>query len=161
MNMYFCKMDLINPKAQIYAENHSRQEDSLLNEIEAQFITDDLARDQDNGRAVSIGFEYSVDEMQAAGATASGHGGQVTRHLRFCLRSKRAGFLVAHRDPLDAAFRERAGDMIERVAHDAVTMLDAGTLQRLDDDFCDLLAHGTGPLFAFMPQYGPGREIGL
>jgi predicted O-methyltransferase YrrM len=31
-------MDLINPKAQIYAENHSRQEDSLLNEIEAQTL---------------------------------------------------------------------------------------------------------------------------
>ncbi|HEY2350225.1 MAG TPA: O-methyltransferase [Puia sp.] len=29
-------MDLINPLAQIYAEKHSRQEDSLLNEIEIQ-----------------------------------------------------------------------------------------------------------------------------
>ena len=31
-------MELINPKAQIYAEKYSRQEDSLLNEIEAQTI---------------------------------------------------------------------------------------------------------------------------
>lgn len=29
-------MDLINPKAQLYAERYSRQEDNLLNEIEAQ-----------------------------------------------------------------------------------------------------------------------------
>jgi len=29
-------MDLINPKAQMYAEKYSRQDDNLLNEIEAQ-----------------------------------------------------------------------------------------------------------------------------
>jgi caffeoyl-CoA O-methyltransferase len=33
-------MDLINPKAQIYAEKYSRQEDSVLNEIEAQTMRD-------------------------------------------------------------------------------------------------------------------------
>jgi caffeoyl-CoA O-methyltransferase len=33
-------MDLINPKAQIYAEKYSRQEDRLLNEIEAQTLRD-------------------------------------------------------------------------------------------------------------------------
>jgi len=32
--MYFCKMDLINPLAQSYAEKYSPQEDALLNEIE-------------------------------------------------------------------------------------------------------------------------------
>jgi predicted O-methyltransferase YrrM len=33
-------MDLINPKAQAYAEKHSRQEDDLLNEIEVQTMRD-------------------------------------------------------------------------------------------------------------------------
>ena len=33
-------MDLINPKAQMYAEKYSRQEDSLLNEIEDRTIRD-------------------------------------------------------------------------------------------------------------------------
>jgi caffeoyl-CoA O-methyltransferase len=33
-------MDLINPKAQIYAEKYSRQEDELLNEMEAATIRD-------------------------------------------------------------------------------------------------------------------------
>jgi caffeoyl-CoA O-methyltransferase len=33
---YFCKMDLVHPKAQAYAEKFSPQEDSLLNELEAR-----------------------------------------------------------------------------------------------------------------------------
>ena len=33
-------MDLINPKAQKYAEKYSRQEDDLLNEIETQTMRD-------------------------------------------------------------------------------------------------------------------------
>jgi caffeoyl-CoA O-methyltransferase len=33
-------MDLINPKVQMYAEKYSRQEDSLLNEIEARTVRD-------------------------------------------------------------------------------------------------------------------------
>src|SRR4030095_5905126 len=33
--MYFCRMDLINPLAQDYAEKYSRQDDGRLNEIES------------------------------------------------------------------------------------------------------------------------------
>jgi hypothetical protein len=47
--------------------------------------------------------------------------------------------------PLDAALRERTRDQIEGIAHDAVTMLDACARQRLNDDICDLLAHGSEP----------------
>jgi len=36
--------------------------------------------------------------------------------------------------------------MIESVAHDALAMLDARAFQRLNDDFCDLFAHGIEPL---------------
>jgi hypothetical protein len=36
---------------------------------------------------------------------------------------------VSHRHPLDVAFFERASDQIERVAHDAIAMLDASILQ--------------------------------
>jgi hypothetical protein len=122
----------------------------LLDEIEAKFVTHDLACDKDDRCAISISFEYSVDEVQAAGATASGRGRQVTRRQRFCLRSKCAGFLVAHRDPLDAASRERASDMIESITRDAVTLLDARPLQSLDDDVRNLFAHSTYFLLRFL-----------
>jgi hypothetical protein len=37
--------------------------------------------------------------------------------------------------------------MIESIAHDAVTMPDARTLQRLNDDIRDFFAHGIRPCF--------------
>src|SRR5882762_4857364 len=44
----------------------------LLNEIEAQFVANDLTCDQDDRRTIAIGLVYPVDEMQAAGAAAAG-----------------------------------------------------------------------------------------
>jgi hypothetical protein len=68
----------------------------LLDEIEAKFVTHDLACDEDNESAVSVGLEYAVDEMQAAGAATSGYGCQVTCRLRFSLRRECTGLLVPH-----------------------------------------------------------------
>jgi hypothetical protein len=56
----------------------------LLDEIEAEFVTHDLACDKDDRGAVSISLEYSIDELQATGATASGRGRQVCRFVDFC-----------------------------------------------------------------------------
>jgi hypothetical protein len=78
----------------------------FLDEIETQFVTNDLTCDQDDGRAVAIGLEYAVDEMQAAGTAAAGDGRQAVRDLRLRLRSERSCFLVPHRHPLDFAFVE-------------------------------------------------------
>jgi hypothetical protein len=133
----------------------------LLDEIEPQFVTHDLARNKEDGSPVSVGLEYAVDEMQAAGAATSGYSRQVACRLRFSLRRECTGLLVPHGDPLDAASRERARDMIEGITYDTVTMLDARALQRLNDDICNLLAHGIGPLLASRPQHGPGRGAGL
>ncbi len=47
--------------------------------------------------------------------------------------------------PLDRALGKVVRDQIEGITHDAVTMLDARALQRLNDDLCDLLAHGSEP----------------
>jgi hypothetical protein len=55
-------------------------------------------------------------------------------HTHSCL-------FMSHRRPLDFALFERAGDQIKRVAHDTVTMLDAGTLQDFNDDVRDQRAH--------------------
>jgi hypothetical protein len=51
--------------------------------------------------------------------------------------------IVAHTHPLNRAFRNALRDPVESITHDAVAMLDARALQRLNDDICDLLAHGT------------------
>src|SRR3954462_11320902 len=54
---------------------------NLLDEVKAQFVANDLARDQHDRRTVSVGLEYPVDEMQTAGAATSGHGRQLTGQL--------------------------------------------------------------------------------
>src|ERR1700687_1074950 len=40
----------------------------LLDEIEAQFVANDLTGDQDDGRTIAIGLEYPVDEMRTTRA---------------------------------------------------------------------------------------------
>ncbi|MGY3125686.1 hypothetical protein ACVWXQ_009623 [Bradyrhizobium sp. S3.14.4] len=117
----------------------------LLDEFEAKFVANDLTCDQDDGCTVAIGFEYPVDEMQASGTTTAGNSGQAICDLRLRLRGERPRLLVSHRYPLDLAFFERAGDQIEGVADDAVTMLDACALQGLHNDIRDQLAHDIQP----------------
>src|ERR1700752_2059974 len=113
----------------------------FLNEIEAQFVPNDLTCDQDEGRPVPVGLVYAVDEMQTAGAAAAGDRCQAIRHLRLRLRGKRASFFVSHGYPLDLAPFKRAGNQVERIAHDAVAMLDACALQRFDDDVGNQFTH--------------------
>src|SRR5712664_1417503 len=113
----------------------------LLNEIEAQFVPNDLTCDQDDGRTIAIGLEYPVDEMQTTGAAAPGNCRQAICYLRLRLRGKCSCFFMSHRHPLDFALFERAGDQIKRVAHDAVTMLDTCILQGFKNDVRDQLAH--------------------
>src|ERR1700687_403094 len=60
----------------------------LLDEIEAQFVAYDLTCDQDDGRPITIGLEYAVDEMQTAGAATACDCRQAIRYLRLRPRSK-------------------------------------------------------------------------
>src|ERR1700720_3760687 len=78
----------------------------LLDEIEAQFVANDLTCDQDDGRTIAIGLEYPVDEMQTTGAAAPGNCRQAICYLRLRLRGERSRFFVSHRNPLDFAFFE-------------------------------------------------------
>ena len=87
-------------------DRESRDTFDLLDEIEAQFVANDLTCDQDDGRTIAIGLEYPVDEMQASGAAAACDCRQAIRHLRFRLRGKRSRFFMSHRHPLDFAFFE-------------------------------------------------------
>ena len=72
-----------------------------------------------------------------------------------------ACLFVAHTHPLDPAFRNVVRDHVEGITHDAVTMLDARALQRLNNDLRDLLAHGSKSLWYLGPQHAPGCGIGL
>ena len=49
-----------------------RLEVDLLRKIEPQFVANDLAGDQNDGRAIAIRLDDAIDEMQAAGTAASG-----------------------------------------------------------------------------------------
>jgi hypothetical protein len=68
---------------------------------------------------------------------------------------------VAHTHPLDPAFGNVVRDQVESITHDAVTMFDAGALQRLNDDLCDLLAHGNKPLWYVGRNMRPAVGSGL
>gem|GEM_PF-7028388 len=113
----------------------------FLDEIESQFVANDLTCDQDDGRTVAIGLEDPVDEMQASGSAAAGNCRQAIGELRLRLRGERSRLFVPHRYPLDLAFLERARNQIESVADDAITMPDACALQSFDNDIRDQLAH--------------------
>src|ERR1700681_4008347 len=49
-----------------------RLEVDLLRKLEPQFIANDLAGDQNDGRAIAVRLDDAIDEMQTAGAAASG-----------------------------------------------------------------------------------------
>src|ERR1700684_3618055 len=84
--------------------------------------------------------------MQAAGPTTSGARREVAGYQSFAMGGEGPGLFVAHGDPLDPAFGNVVRDHVESITDNAVTMLHARALQRLNDDLCDLLAHGSEPL---------------
>src|ERR1700687_403096 len=63
------------------------------------------------------------------------------RRSATCASARAASLFVSHQHPLDFAFFERAGDQVERVAHHAVTMLDACILQSFNNDVRNQSAH--------------------
>src|SRR3982075_4626987 len=67
----------------------------LLDEIEAQFVANDLTCDQDDGRTIAIGLEYPVDEMQTTGAAAPGNCRQTICYLRLRLRGKHSRLFMS------------------------------------------------------------------
>ena len=80
--------------------------------------------------------------MQAARPARSRAGRQGPAYQRVGAGGERAGFLVAHVHPLDAAAMDRIGDVVEGIADDAVAMAHAGSLQGFHDDFGNALGHG-------------------
>ncbi|MNV04862.1 hypothetical protein D3C71_951710 [compost metagenome] len=122
-----------------------RLEIDLLRKLHAQLGGDHLAGDQHHGRAVAVGFEHAVDEMQATGSTRTGAGGELAADQRFGAGGERGHFLMAHVHPLDIAVVDGIGDVVEGVADDAVTMTDTGGLEGFNHDLGNALAHGEQP----------------
>ena len=101
-------------------------------EFEPQVLPHDLGCDQDDRRAIAIGFIKAVDEVEAAGAAGACAGREMAGELRFGPRRESAGLLMPHMDPIDLAAIDGVGDLVQRVADDPVARLHAGCLQRFD-----------------------------
>jgi hypothetical protein len=118
-----------------------RFEVDLLGKIEPQFVANDLAGDQNDGRAIAVSIDNAIDEMQAAGTTASSNRRERAGKQGLALGREGPSLFMAHTYPLDRALGNMVRDQVESITNDTVTMLDARALQRLHDDICDLLAH--------------------
>ena len=134
--------------AQLLAEHASGRVDGakvhLLRVVDAQLNRRHLGRDQHNRRPVAAAFEQAVDEVRAVRPACPGAGRELAGQQGVRAGREAARFLVPHQHPLDlAADAQGIGDVVQRVAGDAVAALDAGLLQRLDDDLTHaLLRHG-------------------
>ena len=104
----------------------------LLDGLESQVLPHDLGCDQDDRRAVAVGFIEAVDEMETAGAAGSRAGRETPSERRLGGRRESAGLFMPHMDPIDLAAVDGVGDPVHRVANDAVARLHAGCLQRFD-----------------------------
>jgi hypothetical protein len=104
----------------------------LLDRLESQVPPHDLGCDQDDRRAVAIGFIEAVDEVETAGAAASCAGCKAAGEQRFGRCRKGARLFMPHMDPIDLAAVDGVRDLVHRVADDPVARLHAGFLQRFD-----------------------------
>src|SRR6202035_3310924 len=138
-----------------------RLEVDLLGKIEPQFVANDLAGDQNDGRAIAVRLDNAIDEMQAAGTAAPGDGGEAAGYQGFALGREGPSLFVSHTHPLDSAFGNAVRDQVESITNDAVTMPDTCALQRLNDDLRDLLAHVIGPLWHLCRTMGPAGRLSL
>src|SRR3954453_13009285 len=78
----------------------------LLDEIEAQFVPNDLTSDQNDGSTIANAIKYPVDEMQTSRAAAARDCLEAIRYLRFRLRGECSRFFVSYRHTLHFSFFE-------------------------------------------------------
>jgi hypothetical protein len=104
----------------------------LLDRLEPDVLPHDLGRDQDNRRAIAVGFVKPVDEVEAAWAAATGAGRQIAGELRLGPGREGAGLLMPHVHPVDLAEIDGVRDPVQRVADDAVAPFHAGCLKCFD-----------------------------
>jgi hypothetical protein len=79
--------------------------------------------------------------MQAPRAATARHGRETVQQECLTLRGEGAGLLVPHVNELDTDWCKIGGKSVQGVPDDAVAMLDAGFLHRLNDDSRYFLTH--------------------
>jgi hypothetical protein len=79
--------------------------------------------------------------VKTARTATAGHRREPIEQQRFALRGERAGLLVPHVDELDTTRCQVGGKGVQRVADDAVAVLDTGLLHGIDNDSCYFLTH--------------------
>src|SRR5258708_30379269 len=88
-----------------------------------------------------VAYVNPFKNRQTAGAEPPADCRRAFVYLSLARPSNPPRLFMFHRHPLDFALFERAGDEVERVAHHAVTMLDACILQGFNNDVRDQPAH--------------------
>ncbi len=100
--------------------------------VDADLGARNVRGNRQHRHAAAMAIEQAVDEMQIAGTAASGADRELAGQMRLGAGRKRAGLLVAHMHPVDAADPpQRIGEAVQGVADDTIDALDAGLLQRL------------------------------
>jgi hypothetical protein len=83
-------------------------------------------------------IEETVDEMQVAGATASGADRETIRQVRFRASRKSRRLLVPHVNPLHLLmFADGIRESIERISRQAVDTLHIAENQRFKKNLCN------------------------
>jgi hypothetical protein len=101
--------------------------------------------------------EQPVDQVQIPRPTTPGADRKLARQVGLGARRKRSGFLMPDVYPLQlTALANSVRQSVERIAHDTVNALHAGSRKCSDENFCQGLCHEMSPT----PQRGLPKALG-
>jgi hypothetical protein len=99
----------------------------LLEIAGADFCRRDMRRNSEHGHARAVAIEEAIDQMQIAGAAASGADRKAAGEMRLSACRECRDFLVADVHPFDLALpTQRVGETVEAIADDSIDPLDIG-----------------------------------
>ena len=102
----------------------------------------DLGGDRQHRHAAAVAVEQSVDQMQVAGAAASGADGELAGEMCLGAGGKGGGLLVPHMDPVDLLLlAQRIGETVQRIADHAIDAPHAGNGQGFGHQVGDRARH--------------------
>ena len=110
----------------------------------------EVGRDRQHRHARAMAIEQAVDEMQVAGAAASGAHRKAAAEMRLGARREGSDLLVAHVEPFDLSLAaDRVGQPVQAIADNAVDPLHTCCDQGLRELICDGL-HESAPFMSTM-----------
>ena len=102
----------------------------------------DVGGDRQHRHAAALAVEQAVDQVQVAGAAASGADGELAGEVRLGAGGEGGRLLVPHVDPVDLLLpAQRIGEAVQRIAHHAVDALHAGDAQGFGHQVGDRARH--------------------